>query len=46
MVSRMGRRFFLPLLLLVAFLISATSAEAGVTGAGHRQRQIQKRAGA
>ena len=26
----MGRRFFLPLLLLVAFLISATSAEAGV----------------
>jgi uncharacterized protein len=35
----MGRRFFLPLLLLVAFLISATSAEAGlrlalVTGNG------------
>jgi hypothetical protein len=29
-VSRMGRRFFLPLLLLVAFLISATSAEAGL----------------
>ena len=26
----MGRRFFLPLLLLVAFLISATSAEAGL----------------